>query len=69
MKIIPFEVSFEYWKNHQTISIGFLHFDWCDGDTYLLGGGLYQGEWWFDCCFWWSFNTRILQPYLENKDD
>jgi hypothetical protein len=66
MRIIPFEFSFEYWKYGHTFEIQFLHFDWPDGDTSLLGGGWHQGEFWFDCCFWWAIKTRLLSKIFDD---
>ena len=59
MRFIPFEIDFEYWGLGHTFQIQILHFDWCDGDTCLIGGGWYQGDFWFDCCFWWAIQKAL----------
>ena len=57
MRIIPFEIEInKFWASDGIFEIRVLHFDWCDGDAYLLQigiDGLNYGkkQFVFDCLF------------------
>lgn len=59
MRIIPVEFSFELWSFRNTFEIQVMHFDWPDGDTCLLGGGWYQGDFWLEIFFWRALRNAV----------